>query len=359
VETARAIVAETVQAGKAIMSLDLKMPFAPMDAQTVEQIPQGRQWQYEPKWDGFRCLVFRDGERIELQAKSGKSLTRYFPDVVETIRKLPPKKFVLDSEIVIPVKGGFSFDYLLQRIHPAESRVRKLAKETPALLVVFDLLADTRGRSLVVQPLSVRRPLLEEFAAANFPKRGAIQLSPASRNRVQAEKWLCEAGATMDGVIAKRVDLPYKSAARTVMVKIKNIRTADCVVGGFRYASGKRIVGSLLLGLYEDAGLLHHIGFTSSVKRSERAALTKKLEALCKPPGFTGRAPGGPSRWSSQRSGEWEPLAPKLVVEVSYDHFAGGRFRHGTKFLRWRPDKAAHQCTMDQVKPGQKKPRPL
>ncbi|HZZ26746.1 MAG TPA: hypothetical protein VFE46_01965, partial [Pirellulales bacterium] len=226
--------------------------------------------------------------------------------------------------------------------------VKKLAEETPAIFIVFDLLENSEG-SLLKSPLSERRELLEQFAKQNFRKTGRLALSPMTRDTKVARRWLASAGRSLDGVIAKRVDLEYRSGDRTGMQKIKPLRTADCVVGGFRYAAGKRVVGSLLLGLYDNQGKLDHVGFTSSFKHSERGPLTKRLKRLIHPPGFTGKAPGGPSRWSTKRSMEWQPLAPKLVVEVEYDHFTGGRFRHGTKLVRWRPDKAPKQCDMDQV----------
>ena len=323
-----------------------------MEAELVAELPVGPSWQYEPKWDGFRCLAFRDGDRVELQSKSGQPLARYFPEVVEAVKALQPARFVLDGELVIAVDGQLSFDDLLQRIHPAASRVQKLSTERPAVLVAFDLLADESGRSLVDQPLAERRRLLEAFAARWLGKRVDIQLSPATLDAAVARSWLRESGAALDGVVAKRRDLPYQSGERTGMRKVKRLRTADCVVAGFRYAQRERLVGSLLLGLYDEAGLLHHVGFTSSLARAERRALLAKLLPLVKPPGFTGRAPGGPSRWSTDRSAEWEPLAPELVVEVQYDHFAGERFRHGTRLLRWRPDKAPRECRLDQVEDG-------
>ena len=332
------------------MSLDLHPPFPVMEAKSVDRIPVGADWQYEPKWDGFRCLVFRDGDDVQLQSKSGQTLTRYFPDIVEAARGLTAPKFVLDGEIVVPCDGAFSFDALLQRIHPAASRVKKLAAETPGLLIVFDLLASAEGHALVYLPLAERRLLLEAFGRKYFGGDGRIRLSPATTKLADAERWLTQVGATLDGIIAKRRDLPYRAGDRTGMEKIKNYRSADCVVGGFRYGEGKDVVGSLLLGLYDDDGLLHHVGFTSSIKAAERKALTAKLERVIGGPGFTGNAPGGPSRWSTGRSAEWKPLKPKLVVEVCYDHFSGHRFRHGTRLLRWRPDKAPAQCTMDQVK---------
>ncbi|HUS06817.1 MAG TPA: ATP-dependent DNA ligase [Bryobacteraceae bacterium] len=336
------------------MSLPLKTDYPPMEAQSALKIPEGDEWQYEPKWDGFRCLAFRDGSQVEIQSKSGQSLGRYFPEVVEAILALEAKKFVLDGEIIVPVGKQLSFDDLLQRIHPAASRIAKLSKETPAQLVVFDLLVDEHGSPLVAEPLHVRRKKLDDFAAKFF--QGGIQLSPATPKFSVAKKWFETLGGGLDGIIAKKVNLPYQSGERTGMLKIKNLRTADCVIGGFRYASKGKVAGSLLLGLYDDQGLLHHVGFTSGLSAAERPALTKRLEALIQPPGFTGRAPGGPSRWSTARSEEWNPLKPELVVEVQYDHFTGGRFRHGTKLLRWRPDKKPKQCTMAQVERDTRSP---
>jgi len=319
-----------------------------MEARLVDEIPAGHDWQYEPKWDGFRCIAFRDGEQIHLQSKAGQPLARYFPDIVDAIAQLPAHQFVLDGELVVPVSGALSFDELQLRLHPAASRVQKLAKANPATYIVFDLLAEN-GRVYLKQPLHIRRRFLERFARLNFRSAKNFRLSPATTDHRTASKWFKRAGGDLDGVIAKRLNAAYASGERTVMVKVKRIRTADCVVGGFRYARGTRVVGSLLLGLYGEDGLLHHVGFTSAFKASERRGLTKKFEALKRPPGFTGSAPGGPSRWSTDRTGEWEPVAPKVVVEVAYDHFTGGRFRHGTRLLRWRVDKEPRQCTMDQV----------
>lgn len=331
------------------MAFAIKHPLPPMEALSVDTVPTGPQWQYEPKWDGFRCLVFRDGKRIELQSKSGRPLTRYFPDLVAAIGALTAKSFVLDGEIVVPHGKDFSFDDLLQRIHPAASRVKKLAAETPALLIVFDLLGEGK-QSYLAMPLKERRPQLEIFAKQNFSKAIPVRLSPATTKLTQARTWLRRTSGHLDGIIAKRLDLPYRSGDRLGAQKIKNYRSADCVVGGFRYNEGKDVVGSLLLGLYNDDDLLDHVGFTSAIKDAEKKKLTAKLEKLIAPPGFTGNKPGGPSRWSTARSAKWQPLKPKLVVEVSFDHFSGGRFRHGTTLLRWRPDKAPRQCTMDQVK---------
>ena len=336
------------------MKLPIKPPFPPMEAKTVETIPAGKDWQYEPKWDGFRCLAFRDRDEIFLQSKAGQPLGRYFPEVIEALKALKAKKFVLDGEIVVPVGQSLSFDDLLQRIHPAESRIRKLAASHPALLIVFDLLVDDRGTALIEHPLDERRDALAAFANKHFDRKGAIRLSPATRNSAQATRWFESSGGALDGVVAKRIDCDYRSGKRDGMVKIKRLRSAECVVGGFRYGSkATETLGSLLLGLYDDDGLLHHVGFCSSLTAKQRAELTSRIEKLRKPlskgGGFSGRAPGGPSRWSTERSGEWEALDPRLVVEVQYDHFTGGRFRHGTKFLRWRPDKPPESCTMDQV----------
>jgi ATP-dependent DNA ligase len=331
------------------MDLPIAIPFAPMDALPVEQIPDGPGWQYEPKWDGFRCLVFRDGAEVQLQSKSGQLLTRYFPELVQQVLALRPKRFVLDGEIAVPVSGRFSFDALLQRIHPAESRVRKLARETPALFIAFDILVDAERKSLLEAPLRERRKKLKSFADSAFTSNGPLRLSPATTDLEVAQSWFKTVGGDLDGLIAKRVDRDYRSGERTGMQKIKQMRSADCVIGGFRYAEKQRVVGSLLLGLYSDSGLLDHVGFCSGLTGTERKALLKQLEPLIQPPGFSGKAPGGLSRWSARRSMEWEPLKPKLVVEVSYDHFTGGRFRHGTRLLRWRPDKAPEQCNLDQI----------
>jgi ATP-dependent DNA ligase len=325
-----------------------------MEAKLVTAIPTGSNYQYEPKWDGFRCVAFRDGEDVFLQSKAGEPLARYFPEVVEAVRSLKPKQFVLDGEIVVPVDGELSFDALLQRIHPAESRIKKLARETPASFILFDCLVDERGRALVEQPLSERRPVLEHFAEKFVKDRQDVRLSPATTDLALAKKWFGSVGATLDGVIAKRLDCSYRSGERDGMDKIKKMRTADCVVGGFRYGSKTTdVLGSLLLGLYDEDGLLHHVGFCSTITVAERKKLTPQIEKLKKAVGegggFSGRSPGGKSRWSTERSGEWESVDPKLVVEVQYDHFSNGRFRHGTKFLRWRPDKAPKQCKMDQI----------
>lgn len=330
------------------MKLPIRIPYAPMEASVASQIPVGEEWQYEPKWDGFRCLAFRDGDEVELQSKAEKPLTRYFPELAEALRNLKAKQFVLDGEIIIPVDGEPSFDELLQRIHPAASRVKMLSEQHPCLFIVFDLLVNEQGAELVDKPLQQRRRELERWAKKFLRGRGIV-LSPTTRDFQEAQGWFQQMRGSLDGVIAKRLDLPYESGTREGMQKIKNRRTADCVIGGFRYGTGKKVIGSLLLGLYDDAGLLDHVGFTSAFAADEREEITRKVEALIKEPGFTGRSPGGPSRWSKREMDDWKPLMPKLVVEVEYDHFTGHRFRHGTKLLRWRPDKAPRQCTLKQV----------
>ncbi|HUR95898.1 MAG TPA: ATP-dependent DNA ligase [Gemmatimonadales bacterium] len=333
------------------MTLPLPRTYAPMEAQLVDELPTGAEWQYEPKWDGFRCLAFRDGDDVRIQSKAGKPLGRYFPDIVEALEALDARRFVLDGEIVIPVDGRLSFDELLLRVHPAASRVRTLVAAHRARLVVFDLLVDARGRSLVSLPLAKRREGLEAFAKRWFPSDKSVVLSKVTRRLATARAWLEGGGdGDLDGVVAKRLDVPYRSGERDGMLKVKRQRTADCVVGGFRHASKGGGVGSLLLGLYDEHGLLNHVGFCSSLNAAQRKELKLELESLKKPPGFTGRAPGGPSRWSTERTAEWEPLAPSLVVEVGYDHVSNGRFRHGTRFIRWRPDKAPRQCTMEQLR---------
>jgi ATP-dependent DNA ligase len=264
------------------------------------------------------------------------------------LKALKSNKFVLDGEIVIPVGGSLSFDDLLMRIHPAASRILKLSQQSPCVFIVFDLLVDEKGRSLADLPLRDRRKALQAFAHKYLHEDGTIRLSPTTDDIAIARKWF-RMGVGLDGIMAKRVDLPYQPGERTGMQKIKKQRTADCVVGGFRYLEKKPLVGSLLLGLYNDKGLLDHVGFCSSIHDKDRPALTKKLKAMIKPPGFTGKTPGGLSRWSTKHSLEWEPLNNKLVLEVQFDHFTGGRFRHGTRFLRWRPEKSPRQCTMTQV----------
>ena len=323
----------------------------PMEAKLVDELPAGKGWQFEPKWDGFRCLVFRDADEVRLQAKSGKPLARYFPEMVELFQSLSARRFVLDGELTIPINGVLSFDALQMRLHPAASRIRRLARETPAIFIAFDMLLTPAGKTLIDQPLHVRREELERFFR-DFRVPADLKLSPRTESRSTALRWLAQSGGALDGVIAKPVEEPYHPGERAMM-KIKQRRTADCVVGGFRYGEGTRFVASLLLGLYDTDGKLHHVGFPSTIRSAERAGLTKRLEKLVSPPGFTGDAPGGPSRWSTERSAKWRPLKPKLVVEVTYDQVTNDRFLHGTRLVRWRPDKAPRQCTFEQIQPAQ------
>jgi len=320
---------------------------SPMEALLAEQLPDGQGWQYEPKWDGFRCIAVRSGKTVELWSKSGKPLGRYFPEVAAMFARLKATSFTIDGELLVERNGELAFDALQMRLHPAESRVRKLAAETPAMFMAFDLLSIGRTK-LDGKPLSERRATLEQFLAAEGEP--TLLLSPATADRDEALAWLDRTGGALDGVIAKRLDQAYRPGERA-MVKVKQRRTADCVVGGFRYGKSGGAVGSLLLGLYDERGLLDHVGFTSSIAAKDRAAWTAELEKLVEPPGFTGDAPGGPSRWSTERSTQWEPLRPSIVVEVLYDQVTGRRFRHGTKLLRRRPDKAPGQCTMEQLAP--------
>jgi ATP-dependent DNA ligase len=331
-----------------LSALPLPLDFVPMEAKLVPALPTDPGWRFEPKWDGFRCLAFRSGNEVDIRAKSGKPLGRFFPDVAAMLTALPADRFILDGELTIPVGGALSFDALQMRLHPAESRVRKLAAETPATLVLFDCLADADGAGLVAAPLVQRRAALETLFETLEPQP-RLRLSPYTDDAEHAQAWLAQTGGALDGVVAKRRDGPYVSGERA-MLKIKRLRTADCVVGGFRYEKDSRQVGSLLLGLYDEGGRLDHVGFTSALSDADRPALTQRLESLMEPPGFTGDAPGGPSRWRTGRSSEWSPLKTELVVEVAYDQVTGDRFRHGTRLLRWRPDKAPRQCTLAQLR---------
>ncbi len=329
----------------------LPLDTAPMEARLVAALPNGPGWQFEPKWDGFRCLAFRAGDCVDLRAKSGKPLARYFPEIVAVLQSLGPEPFVVDGELAVPAAGGLSFDALQMRLHPSERRVQKLAAETPAILLLFDILATPDGTIWLEAPLSQRRAALAAFHCSLGP-HPALRLSPSTRDPGEARRWLASSGGAFDGVVAKETDGAYRPGERA-MLKVKRQRSVDCVVGGFRYERGTRVVGSLLLGLYDDAGLLHHVGFTATLHGLDRPALTGRLEGLIEPPGFTGDAPGGPSRWSTERSTEWQPLRPELVVEVRYDQVTGSRLRHGSRFVRWRPDKAPRQCTFAQLRePG-------
>jgi ATP-dependent DNA ligase len=325
-----------------------------METRQVQRIPVGEEWTYEPKWDGFRCLAFRDGDDVELQSKSGETLTRYFPEIVDALKAANAHAFVTDGELMIVTGATADFDALLQRIHPAESRVRRLATETPASYVLFDLLAEG-GDAYYEQPLRARRKRLEGFVKRNFEQSDTIRLSPATDDPELAQQWLDGSLARLDGVIAKR-DVPYAFGSRDAVAKIKRRYTADCVVGGFR-ASADGSIASLLLGLYDDDGLLHHVGFVGSMSAPERKRAGELLQPIVEPPGFTGAAPGGPSRWRRAENAEWFPVRPQIVVEVAFDHVTGHRFRHAARLLRWRPDKPPRQCTMQQLlHPGHPSP---
>jgi len=324
----------------------MTMPaFAPMEAKLVAELPDEPGWQFEPKWDGFRALIFRDGDRIEILSKSGKSLARYFPEIVAVVAAVACNAFILDGEVILPVGDVLSFDALQARLHPAASRIAKLSRETPAQVMLFDCLG-LEGRDLLAEPLDARRAALEGFHQRHGGP--ALLLSDRSDDPAVARDWLARSGGALDGVVAKRRDEAYRPGDRA-MLKVKQHRSADCVIGGFRRASDGGGVGSLLLGLYDDAGRLNHVGFTSGLDAAARIDLLAKLEPLIEAPGFTGKAPGGPSRWNDGKESVWEPLRSELVVEVLYDQVTGQRFRHGTRLLRWRPDKAPAQCRMEQL----------
>lgn len=324
--------------------------YPPMEMRAVATVPEGPQWQYEPKWDGFRCLAFRDGDDIALQSKAGQPLGRYFPEIVAALERLPMTRVVFDGELVVPIAGALSFDMLQQRIHPATSRVTMLSQRTPAWYLIFDLLhAD--GADIVDLPLAERRARLEDVAGSF--DHTTLRLSPATRERRVVDDWFARVGGALDGVIAKRADAAYASGTRDAAVKVKRARTADCVVDGFRYAKDSTTqIGSLLLGLYDEAGSLDYIGFCSAFGAEEKKALAARLRAHVGEPGFTGGAPdSAPSRWSrdSDRDRTYVKLKHELVLEVQFDQVTGGRIRHGTRPVRWRTDKAPHQCTAEQL----------
>jgi len=333
------------------MPLPIHPPIEPMLARLAGEIPAGDEWLYEPKWDGFRALVFFDGKEAYLQSRDLKPLARYFPELADGLQRALARPVVLDGEIVIIGEQGLDFDALPQRIHPAASRVKKLAEETPAAFVAFDVLADGK-RDLRAAPFGERRKLLEAALAGVEPP---AFLTPATRDRIEAIDWFERfEGAGLDGVVAKRIDEPYQPGVRS-MVKIKHLPTVDCAVGGFRWNRGEegRSVGSLLLGLYDDAGVLHHVGHTSSFKADEKRELVTTLQPYVSEDGDDGfgqgRTPGAPSRWTQGRDLSWVRLRPELVCEVSFDHLQGGRFRHAATFRRWRPDKPPSACTFDQI----------
>ena len=317
---------------------------SPMEARSRPTLPDSGGWRYEPKWDGFRCLAFKASDRVELVAKSGKSLNRFFPEVVDRLLALPEETFGLDGELLARDGNVFSFEVLQARLHPAESRIRRLAVETPAVFAVFDMIEDVDGADLRGTPWTTRHGRLEAFMERH--QTPALTLTPGTDDRDLANAWLAD--GRLEGVVAKALSGLYFEGERA-MIKVKRARTADCVVGGFRYASDAPVVGSLLLGLYGDDGRLNHVGHTSGFAGIDKVELTGELEALRGGVGFDGRAPGGPSRWSTDRSAQWEPLCPELVVEVSFDQVSDDRFRHGTRLLRRRPDKAPRQCGMEQL----------
>jgi ATP-dependent DNA ligase len=336
-------------------------PVAPMLAKLARELPAGEDLVYEPKWDGFRCVAFRDGDEVELGSRNERPLTRYFPELLGPIQQEFPTRAVVDGEIVIAGEHGLEFEALLQRIHPAASRVALLASTTPASFVAFDLLA-LDGRDLRAEPFSTRRALLEESLEGCAPP---IHLTPATRERSVAADWFSRfEGAGLDGVVAKRLELPYREGERQ-MIKVKHERTADCVVAGFRWHKSGGVIGSLLLGLYDRSGVLHHVGVTASFTVARRRELVDeiapyRLDDLEGHPwagwahfeadaAATGRKPGAPSRWNATKDLSWEPLEPVLVCEVAYDHLQGDRFRHGTTFRRWRPDRRPETCTYEQL----------
>ncbi|PXA92428.1 ATP-dependent DNA ligase [Nostoc sp. 3335mG] len=319
-------------------------PPAPMEARLVASLPDDEGWQFEPKWDGFRAIAVRSGESVDLWSRSGKPLERYFPDIVAMLAAPPCNSFTIDGELIIPVGDALSFAALQARLHPAASRVAKLVEEAPAQFMLFDCLA-LDGKNLSGQPLSDRRAALEAF----HTEAGTddLLLSPASVDVADARRWLARSGGALDGVIAKRLDEPYRFGERA-MAKVKQLRTADCVVGGYR-RTDKGEVASLLLGLFDDDGRLDHVGFVSGLSRSKRAELAPIVEAHEGEPGFTGKAPGGPSRWNGGEAHPWISLRHELVAEVEYDQVTGDRFRHGARFHRWRPDKEPASCTFEQL----------
>ena len=318
------------------MDLPLKPPIKPQLARSAKELPAGEGWRYEPKWDGFRTIAFRDGDEVQLQSRGGRPMNRYFPEVAEQVRELPSERLVIDGEMIVVVDGVQEFDLLSQRIHPAASRVERLRRETPAAFVAFDLLAEG-GEALLELPYDERR---ERLAGAVAPP---VELTPVTADGEAAGGWLT---GTSEGVIAKEARAPYRPGERTGMVKVKRIRSADTVVMAFRFGKAEGTVGSLILGLYDDAGELHVVGHTSSFRAREKRELLELLE----PYRTHERGSGEPSRWKSEEELVWEGLRPKLVCEVAFDHITGQRIRHGAKFLRWRPDKHPEECRLSQLR---------
>ena len=317
------------------MALPLSPPVQPQLARSAKDLPDGEGWRYEPKWDGFRTIVFRDGSDVRLQSRNGRPMNRYFPDVVEQALALPTDRLVLDGEMVVMVDGIQEFDLLSQRIHPAASRVERLARETPAKLVAFDLLAEG-DEVLFDLGYEERRERLAPHVA------DPVELTPMTADRSAAGEWLAGTG---EGVIAKEADAPYRPGERTGMLKIKRVRTADAVVAAFRFGKEPNTVGSLILGMYDD-GELHIVGHTSSFRAKQKRELLELLE----PYRTHERGSGEPSRWKSDEELVWEGLRPELVCEVTFDHITGQRIRHGAKFMRWRPDKEPRECLISQLR---------
>ena len=343
----------------AISGVTVNPPVEPMLAKLAEELPPGAGYLYEPKWDGFRAIVFRGGNDVYIQSRDSRPLDRYFPELHDALLERLPKDCVVDGEIVIATAQGLDFDSLQLRLHPAESRVVKLAKDTPSSFVAFDVLA-VSGRSLLGSPQSERRAVLEKLLRAVKPP---VYLTPVTRDRAVALEWLTRfEGAGLDGVIAKPEAGAYLPGKRA-MIKVKHARTADCVVAGFRWhKSGQDAIGSLLLGLYDDAGVLQHVGVTSSFTMDKRRQLASELAPLRKnamndhpwrewagAAAQSSRMPGAQSRWSAGKDLSWEPLRIERVCEVKYDHMQGDRFRHAALFLRWRPDKRPRDCRYDQL----------
>ena len=318
------------------MALPLSPPVKPQLARSAKELPVGEEWRYEPKWDGFRTVVFKEGDEVQLQSRNGRPMNRYFPDVVEQVRGLSSAAVVLDGEIVVVVDGVQEFDLLSQRIHPAASRVERLARETPAEYVAFDLLAD--GKKLLLElPYEERRARLAERVD------GPVELTPVLGSAEEAGQWLT---GTSEGVIAKQAGAPYLPGERKGMVKIKRVRTADAVVMAFRFGKEPGTVGSLILGLYDEQGELHVVGHTSSFGAKQKRELVELLE----PYRTHERGSGEPSRWKSDEELVWEGLRPELVCEVQFDHITGRRIRHGAKFVRWRQDKRPEECSISQLR---------
>lgn len=342
----------------ASVNLPVMPPVAPMLSKPAKTLPTGDDLVYEPKWDGFRCIVFRDGDEVELGSRNERPLTRYFPELLVPLRAALPERAVVDGEIVIAGPHGLEFEALLQRIHPAASRVAMLAQTTPASFVAFDLLALGDG-DLRPAPLAERRRLLESALQGAEPP---VHLTPSTTDVDVAADWFSRfEGAGLDGVVAKALSLPYREDER-IMTKVKHERTADCVVAGFRWHKSGPVIGSLLLGLHDDSGVLHHVGVTATFTMDRRRQLVDELAPYRMPsleghpwrhwagPEATGgRVPGAPSRWNAGKDLRWEPLRPELVCEVAYDHLQGDRFRHGTTFRRFRPDRSPASCTYQQL----------